>query len=106
MFGYFHLRLKWDKADERKRIEDWEDKVNGNEIFFFTECDYRAFYGESYYNYKSHEFYVYTFDKPTNVDDYPIRVLEVKGIYRMITKTSVSITYGGPKVIEVYSKLT
>ena len=42
IFGHLFIqRLKRD-ADERKRIEDWENKVNGDEVFLFTECKYRG----------------------------------------------------------------
>jgi hypothetical protein len=35
--GYFmYLRMM-----NERRIRNWEDKVNGNEIFIFSECDYR-----------------------------------------------------------------
>ena len=42
IFGYLFIRRLKRDADERKRIEDWENKVNGDEVFLFTECKYRG----------------------------------------------------------------
>jgi hypothetical protein len=43
IFGYLFIQRLKREADEKKRIEDWENKVNGDEVFFFTECKYRGF---------------------------------------------------------------
>jgi hypothetical protein len=95
--GYL-LYEKWDKArKERKRIKDWEDKVNGKEIFFFADCDYKSrILTENPIIITKPMSSRYTFDKPIKSMILPSGA-KVKG-YKDDTY-SVSITHGGPKVM-------
>lgn len=67
--GYFmYLRMM-----NERRIRNWEDKVNGNEIFIFSECDYREqIIGLELTITDPMRFYVFVGGYPYTFNDYPV----------------------------------
>lgn len=41
IFSYMLYRI-WLDNQERKRIKEWEDKVNGDTVYIFQDCLYRG----------------------------------------------------------------